>query len=66
MTLNHFNLIANQLALSHRAREAVSLIEIEGMSNVAAARQLDLSASTVSRAHGRFVEALRQSGARAH
>lgn len=60
MRLEHFNHIANLIGLKKKSREAVWLIEIDGMTGYAASRQLDISQSTVSRAHARFRKALDQ------
>jgi DNA-directed RNA polymerase specialized sigma24 family protein len=60
MRLEHFNHIANLIGLKKKSREAVWLIEIDGMTGYAASRQLDISQSTVSRAHARFRKALHQ------
>ena len=60
MRLEHFNHIANLIGLKKKSREAVWLIEIDGMTGYAAARQLDISLSTVSRAHARFRSAMKQ------
>jgi DNA-directed RNA polymerase specialized sigma24 family protein len=54
MTLTQFNRLADMAGLKKRTRDAVWLIEIDGMTGVSAARQMDLSRSTVSRAHARF------------
>lgn len=54
MTLTQFNRLADIAGLKKRTRDAVWLIEIDGMTGVSAARQMDLSRSTVSRAHARF------------
>ncbi|MDC7715995.1 MULTISPECIES: sigma factor-like helix-turn-helix DNA-binding protein [Vogesella] len=60
MRLEHFNHIANLIGLKKKSREAVWLIEIDGMTGYAASRQLDISQSTVSRAHARFRKALNE------
>lgn len=54
MTINLFNRLADMAGLKRRTRDAVWLIELDGMTGVAAARQMDLNRSTVSRAHARF------------
>ncbi|HJV07915.1 sigma-70 region 4 domain-containing protein [Paludibacterium denitrificans] len=60
MKLDHFNEVADLIGLKKRPREAVWLMEVEGMTGYYAARQMDLSESTVSRAHSRFRKALKQ------
>lgn len=60
MRLEHFNHIANLIGLKKKSREAVCLMEIDGMTGYAASRQLDISLSTVSRAHARFRSAMKQ------
>ncbi|GGY06438.1 sigma-70 region 4 domain-containing protein [Paludibacterium paludis] len=57
MKLAEFNRLVDSLGLNPRAREAVRLMEIEGMTCRSAACQLDISLSTVSRAHSRFCRA---------
>ncbi len=57
MKLTVFKTLADSLGLKPRAREAVWLMEIEGMSRGSVACQLDISPSTVSRAHSRFCRA---------
>ena len=57
MKLAVFNSLADTLGLKPRAREAVRLMEIEGMTCRSVACQLDISLSTVSRAHSRFCRA---------
>lgn len=58
MRLELFNQVADLIGLKKRSREAVWLIEIEGMTCSGAARQMDLSVSTVSRAHARYRRAV--------
>ncbi|NDV12753.1 MULTISPECIES: sigma factor-like helix-turn-helix DNA-binding protein [Crenobacter] len=58
MRLDIFNQVADLIGLKKRSREAVWLIEIDGMTCSGAARQMDLSVSTVSRAHARFRRAI--------
>lgn len=60
MRLEHFNHIANLIGLKKKSREAVWLMEIDGMTGYAASKQLDISQSTVSRAHARFRRALKE------
>ncbi|KZE25321.1 sigma-70-like protein [Crenobacter luteus] len=60
MTIEHFNHIADLIGLKKRSREAVLLMEIEGMTGYSAAKQMDLSESTVSRAHSRFRKAIKE------
>ncbi|OWY40122.1 hypothetical protein CEK28_05155 [Xenophilus sp. AP218F] len=58
MKLDDFNVVADLIGLKKRSREAVWLMEVEGMSGYFAAKQMDISESTVSRAHSRFRNAL--------
>ncbi|AXK39881.1 sigma factor-like helix-turn-helix DNA-binding protein [Crenobacter cavernae] len=60
MTIDHFNHIADLIGLKKKSREAVLLMEIEGMTGYSAAKQMDLSESTVSRAHSRFRKAIKE------
>lgn len=59
MRLEQFNHVADLIGLKKKSREAVWLMEIDGMTGYAAAHQLDISESTVSRAHARFRKAIR-------
>lgn len=61
MRLEKMKRIADQIGLKKRSREAVCLMEIDGMTCYAASCQLDISPSTVSRAYARFRQAMRQS-----
>jgi DNA-directed RNA polymerase specialized sigma24 family protein len=60
MKLDDFNQVADLIGLKKRSREAVWLMEVEGMTGYFAAQQMDISESTVSRAHTRFRLALRK------
>lgn len=60
MRLEQMKRIADLIGLKNKSREAVCLMEIDGMSCYAASHQLDISRSTVSRAHARFRNALSQ------
>jgi len=57
MTFDLFNRLADLACLKKRVRGAVSLIELDGMTGEAAARQMDLNRSTVARAHAKFKRA---------
>lgn len=59
MRLEKMKRVIDQIGLKKRSREAVCLIEIDGMSCLAASQQLDISPSTVSRAHCRFRNAIK-------
>ena len=54
MTETEFNQWADKVGVSGMSRDAVRLIEVEGLSINAAARQTGLAPSTVSRAHARY------------
>ncbi|MOA03774.1 hypothetical protein D3C78_1232970 [compost metagenome] len=60
MRLEQMKRIADMIGLKKKSREAVCLVEIDGMTGYAASRQLDISLSTVSRAHARFRSAMKQ------
>ncbi|KMN77145.1 MULTISPECIES: sigma factor-like helix-turn-helix DNA-binding protein [Chromobacterium] len=60
MKLDDFNQVADLIGLKKRSREAVWLMEVEGMTGYFAAQQMDISESTVSRAHSRFRRALQK------
>lgn len=60
MKIDDLNQIADIIGMKKRSREAVWLMEVEGMTGYAAAQQMDLSESTVSRAHSRFRRTLLQ------
>ncbi|AUH50696.1 hypothetical protein CXB49_07715 [Chromobacterium sp. ATCC 53434] len=60
MKLDDFNVVADLIGMKKRSREAVWLMEVEGMTGYSAAQQMDISESTVSRAHARFRRAIRQ------
>lgn len=65
MKLEQFNHVADLIGLKKQSREAVWLMEIDGMTGYAAAKQLDISESTVSRAHARFRRAIKELNAMA-
>ncbi|AAQ60488.1 hypothetical protein CV_2820 [Chromobacterium violaceum ATCC 12472] len=58
MKLDDFNVVADLIGMKKRSREAVWLMEVEGMTGYFAAQQMDISESTVSRAHARFRRAV--------
>ncbi|KIA79542.1 MULTISPECIES: sigma factor-like helix-turn-helix DNA-binding protein [Chromobacterium] len=60
MKLDDFNVVADLIGMKKRSREAVWLMEVEGMTGYYAAQQMDISESTVSRAHSRFRRAIKQ------
>ncbi|CUA86214.1 MULTISPECIES: hypothetical protein [Gulbenkiania] len=60
MKLAYFNQVADRIGLETHAREAVWLMEIDGMPSHYAARQMDMPQAKVSLAHARFMRALRQ------